>query len=1488
MLFLSQYSASLRLCASLAWLFLASGSALAEPDWWTDPATRIIEPGAPVNNYAPANLGQLKNVATQAKLYLDPLLPANAQKTAVETKLAEFAPDAGIAYTPAEIAENYAPANIGQLKAVAKPFYDWINSIADPIHPYPWTATTADDDNYAPANLGQLKNVFNFAVTATGQIDIDIDDLPDSWEQQIIAAGLTDQNGDGIIDIRDVSVGDDFDSDGLSNEREFEIGSDPTDPASGLNAALIGRWEFNEGSGSTVADSSGGGHPGTLSPTVAWNAETSGQQYLETTNNTSAITIPANDLIVGQDDSDFTVAFWVKLKVAPTGDWRQLIRKGTVDTDRTFALWLIPNTNRIHARISGISDPNMGIPSSSASLPIGQWSHVAYVKDGSKLRLFINGVQDSEADLPHPVIGNDGSIVIGRQIHYPALAAYDDLEIYETALSGAEINALQPLLLVSDYDHDGLIYRDELTAGTDPEDPDTDYDGNNDSTDPDPLDQSVFTPIRLGHWSLNALNFLSDSGKAPLHNDNNVLSVPGVAGRALDVQSAPSSRLTIADRNADGSANINLLRGSIRFWVKPSWTSQEIAGTGPGSWARLIEVGSYSWPASYGFFSLFFKHDGNEIRFSSQNENGQSFDWLSSGIEWTAGQWHQVVLTYSPEETKLYLDDAAPVTGPGITIVPNATVRSHGFAVGTNRSGNAGVAGERINGQIDELETFNYPLAASEITSNYMTTRAALTAREQNNGIPPEWENLYYPPGGPNGTIPTDPVELQTWLDTPAPGGLTNREKIAFDLNPHVWSTNNIGIPDEWLVDNDIDPNEADPFSDDDEGVGDGLILIEEYKLDVSPNSRDSDRDGVPDGADFIPYEAIFTHPAVPVTTYALIDLTEQHEVEAGPQVGDSTPGVATLLSSNNHVVLRGQEVRYFDNEIALSYKYWLWEAGVREEIDLGEVGGRIETINENGRVGGSQIIGNPDYYHAIPYLSEAPFHLVYSDIAAIEALGVRINGSVGGLLDDGRFYSNEFYYIGPTGVSFFDSFSGGGYGPPIYSSRDPAFEELTGSPAPVTLPLSARSIAVDPIKVRGSDFLEKISTYGPKLNSDGEPTNEWELIDSRLRFNGQPIATIEGLTDFAIWNKAPAFFSNQPPGNSVKYRGSSVTLYNDPIKKNSVVAVQSVNNRGQILTNSDSWYISPNAIWQNGRRHRFADLISLPKEDLYQWGNVRISEINDLGLLCGSVDRYEENPDGSYEFSKRAILLLPFELSYLSRNPDTGNYENLGGLLAEAQPMPEVEVEAEDVSLAANGTLTVDLKIDVRDPLSEITQTNRLNSLTIYVNEEPYETVNNLASQATGEIVPVWQPYKSKVTLNRTITIPNASPGVVSIRVQTAENAAGNVGWGGVAVTLAKQETKVKNATQSRTITFSISGSLSSKQVNQVTLAVTTGQSGSVPRSRLRVRTYLLERLRPATEIERRPYGWRATLQPLPCSRAKPGNRRAFCKVAKCGPRSI
>ena len=64
--------AAILLCAALVARLIS-----APPAWWSDPSTQILaNPPATPDNYAVANLGQLKHIASMSKKHLDQQLAA--------------------------------------------------------------------------------------------------------------------------------------------------------------------------------------------------------------------------------------------------------------------------------------------------------------------------------------------------------------------------------------------------------------------------------------------------------------------------------------------------------------------------------------------------------------------------------------------------------------------------------------------------------------------------------------------------------------------------------------------------------------------------------------------------------------------------------------------------------------------------------------------------------------------------------------------------------------------------------------------------------------------------------------------------------------------------------------------------------------------------------------------------------------------------------------------------------------------------------------------------------------------------------------------------------------------------------------------------------------------------------------------------------------------------------------------------------------------
>ena len=218
-------------------LLLVIAAIAAPPLWWSSGNPPIIVANAPQNNRGPANIGQAKHIAKSAIAALRPILPAVA--TQIEADLAPIV-DFTVPNpkTPEWIAKQKAPLLLGQLKAMADPFYRRLNTAAPtwltaertangtnfPNSIFPWTSETTDDKNKSIANIGQLKAVFSlrFEIYSDTELDSDGDSLPDSWE---IAYGLNPLDP-GNVNSNNGSIGDP-DQDGIANGTEATRGLNP-------------------------------------------------------------------------------------------------------------------------------------------------------------------------------------------------------------------------------------------------------------------------------------------------------------------------------------------------------------------------------------------------------------------------------------------------------------------------------------------------------------------------------------------------------------------------------------------------------------------------------------------------------------------------------------------------------------------------------------------------------------------------------------------------------------------------------------------------------------------------------------------------------------------------------------------------------------------------------------------------------------------------------------------------------------------------------------------------------------------------------------------------------------------------------------------------------------------------------------------------------------------------------------------------------------
>ena len=125
----------------------------AAPAWWSQRGVLVANPTP--DDYAPANQGQLKNIAAAAVAEMDAKLPGGAGE-ALRALVTSWSASAHT--------NDFAPVNIGQLKNLAELFYDRL-AAAGLASDYPWPIAPQSVDDFAVANVGQVKALFAFDFT---------------------------------------------------------------------------------------------------------------------------------------------------------------------------------------------------------------------------------------------------------------------------------------------------------------------------------------------------------------------------------------------------------------------------------------------------------------------------------------------------------------------------------------------------------------------------------------------------------------------------------------------------------------------------------------------------------------------------------------------------------------------------------------------------------------------------------------------------------------------------------------------------------------------------------------------------------------------------------------------------------------------------------------------------------------------------------------------------------------------------------------------------------------------------------------------------------------------------------------------------------------------------------------------------------------------------------------------------------------------------
>ena len=206
-----------------------------------------------------------------------------------------------------------------------------------------------------------------------------------------------------------------------------------------ITNGLVGRWNLDEGSGPTAADSSGNGNNGTLTNGPVWVDGKYGKalQFDGVNDYVDA----GNGATLNWGTGGFTVELWAKISGVST-DFTHLVSK-------PYNYWLdLGSGANAGKQVAFYMNTGSNYSSGYAELTGNVWHHIAGVGDNTdkSLKIYVDGVLRNSGAFtgsPTPTTNNlvIGALAGARYVN----GVIDEVRIYNRSLSGDEIGKLYSL-----------------------------------------------------------------------------------------------------------------------------------------------------------------------------------------------------------------------------------------------------------------------------------------------------------------------------------------------------------------------------------------------------------------------------------------------------------------------------------------------------------------------------------------------------------------------------------------------------------------------------------------------------------------------------------------------------------------------------------------------------------------------------------------------------------------------------------------------------------------------------------------------------------------------------------------------------------------------------------------------------------------------------------------------------------------------------------
>ncbi len=438
---------------------------------------------------------------------------------------------------------------------------------------------------------------------------------------------------------------------------------------SGDDAGLVGKWSCEN----NFLDTSGQGNQGTQSGGVTITDGYKGRGCGFDGGNDWINTSSSQSL--NFSSGNFTLAAWIKTTTASRRTIVSKLNPASPGPERGYTLDVLATG---YARIVAETSTSAYMyVDSTAMVNDGNWHHVAGHRNGSTVRIYIDGVDQSGAQTTTGTTTTTENY-LNLTIGYPSFSGssvwqgtIDEVRIYNRSLTASEISSLYNTSKTYKF-----IMKSTPTKGL-----------MDDTPAPTINDETGL----VGYWKLDG-DVLDSSG---VGNNGVIDGATNTSGGRWNGAFNFDGTNDKISSTATGWANNNI---SFSAWIKMN--------ANPTAWSQIV--------GDYGNQGALYVSTAGNVRFQLTLASGTG-NVNAGDVAIPLNTWVHFVGTWENESTlKIYKD--------GVFVSQSASAYSNpilgfgGFSLSYYASG-----GATFNGTIDEVRIYNRSLSASEVKELYLS-----------------------------------------------------------------------------------------------------------------------------------------------------------------------------------------------------------------------------------------------------------------------------------------------------------------------------------------------------------------------------------------------------------------------------------------------------------------------------------------------------------------------------------------------------------------------------------------------------------------------------------------------------------------------------------------------------------------------------------------------------------------------------------------------